>query len=86
MTYLDKEATVIYKAKDGKDTKVFPALEWLANLCSHIPNRVSRWRATMAITATSPEGKDRWREGMTRSPASSKHRVTRRHSGATGHA
>ena len=23
----------------GKTTKVFPALEWLANLCSHIPNR-----------------------------------------------
>jgi hypothetical protein len=47
MTYLDHEATVIYKAKsipggrsgDGKDQKVFPALEWLAAMCSHIPNR-----------------------------------------------
>jgi len=24
MTYLDQEATVVYKAKDGKDTKVLP--------------------------------------------------------------
>ena len=47
MTYLDQEATVVYKAKsipgprsgDGKDQKVFPAMEWLAAMCSHIPNR-----------------------------------------------
>jgi len=30
---------VVYKAKDGKDTKVFPAMEWLATMCSHIPNK-----------------------------------------------
>ena len=39
MTYLDQEATVAYKAKDGKDAKVFPAMEWLAAMCSHIPNK-----------------------------------------------
>jgi ribosomal protein S27E len=39
MTYLDQEATVVYTAKDGKDTKVFPAMEWLAAMCSHIPNK-----------------------------------------------
>ena len=39
MTYLEREGTVVYKAKDGKDTKIFPALEWLAAMCSHIPNR-----------------------------------------------
>jgi hypothetical protein len=39
MTYLDQEATVIYTAKDGTDQKIFPALEWLAAMCSHIPNR-----------------------------------------------
>ena len=33
------------KAKDGRNTKVFPALEWLAStrdlqvMCAHIPNR-----------------------------------------------
>ena len=39
MTYLEQEATVVYKAKDGKDAKVFPAMEWLAAMCSHIPNK-----------------------------------------------
>ena len=39
MQYLDQEGAVVYKSKDGKDTKVFPALEWLAAMCSHIPNR-----------------------------------------------
>jgi ribosomal protein S27E len=39
MTYLYHEATVVYAAKDGKVQKVFPAMEWLAAMCSHIPNR-----------------------------------------------
>jgi hypothetical protein len=26
-------------SRDGKDTKVFPVLEWLAAMCSHIQNR-----------------------------------------------
>jgi hypothetical protein len=41
MTYLPETSQVIYKAKAGKDKeqKVFPALEWLAAMCSHIPNR-----------------------------------------------
>ena len=39
MQYLDQEGTVVYISKDGKETKVFPALEWLAAMCSHIPNK-----------------------------------------------
>ena len=39
MKYLDQEGTVVYTAKDRKTNKVFPALEWLAAMCSHIPNR-----------------------------------------------
>ena len=39
MQYLDQEGKVVYTSKDGRTSKVFPALEWLANLCSHIPNR-----------------------------------------------
>ena len=39
MTYLDQEGKVIYQAKDGKSSKNFPALEWMAAMCSHIPNR-----------------------------------------------
>jgi hypothetical protein len=39
MQYLDQEGKVIYMAKDGKKTKIFTMMEWLANLCSHISNR-----------------------------------------------
>jgi len=39
MQYLDQEGTVVYRSKDGAATRNFPALEWLAAMCSHIPNR-----------------------------------------------
>ena len=39
LTYLDREATVVYTSKDGGTNKRFPALEWLAAMCSHIPNK-----------------------------------------------
>jgi len=39
MQYLDQEEKVVYTSKDKKTSKVFPALEWLANPRSHIPNR-----------------------------------------------
>ena len=28
-----------YKSKDGSQTKAFDALEWLAAVCSHVPNK-----------------------------------------------
>jgi hypothetical protein len=39
VTYLRDESKVIYQSKDGKQTETFDALEWLAAMCSHIPNR-----------------------------------------------
>jgi hypothetical protein len=39
MQYLADAGTVIYSAKDGKDRKVFDTPEWLAAMCSHVPNR-----------------------------------------------
>ncbi|MFH1671823.1 MAG: transposase [Pseudomonadota bacterium] len=39
MQYLADERTVIYSAKDGKDRMVFDAQEWLAAMCSYVPNR-----------------------------------------------
>ena len=39
MRYLEQEGKVIYTAKNGRASKTFPALEWLAAMCSHIPNR-----------------------------------------------
>jgi len=37
MQYLYQEGQVVYTSKDGRTSKSFPALEWLTNLCSHIP-------------------------------------------------
>ena len=39
MTYMREESKVIYKAKKGGETKTFDALEWLAAMCSHVPDR-----------------------------------------------
>jgi len=39
MTYIPDESKVIYRSKDGKDEKVFDPLEWIAAMCSHVPNK-----------------------------------------------
>jgi hypothetical protein len=39
MTYLPDESQVLYRSKDGKNEKTFDALEWLAAMCSHVPNK-----------------------------------------------
>ena len=39
MRYLEQEVTVVYRSRNGKDQKTFPAMDWLAAMCSHIPNR-----------------------------------------------
>jgi len=39
MSYVPEEAKVIYQSKDGKEEKVFDALEWRASMCSHVPNK-----------------------------------------------
>jgi hypothetical protein len=39
MIYQREKGQVAYRSKDGLQTKVFDALEWLAAMCSHVPNR-----------------------------------------------
>jgi hypothetical protein len=39
MTYVLEESKVLYQSKDGKKEKAFDALEWLAAMCSHGPNK-----------------------------------------------
>ena len=47
MPYVPEEAKVIYQARpcprpgsgNGKEVEVFDALEWLAAICSHVPNK-----------------------------------------------
>lgn len=37
MIYVPEMSQVVYASKDGRGRKVFDALEWLAAMCSHIP-------------------------------------------------
>ena len=39
MTYVPEESKVLYRSKDGKKENIFDALEWLAAMCSHVPNK-----------------------------------------------
>lgn len=39
MTYHRETGHVEYKSKGGAQTKVFDVLEWLAAMCSHVPNK-----------------------------------------------
>jgi Zn finger protein HypA/HybF involved in hydrogenase expression len=39
MTYIPEESKVSYQSKDGREEKTFDALEWLAAMCSHVPNK-----------------------------------------------
>jgi len=39
MTYIPEDSKVVYRSKDDKEEKVFDALEWLAAMCSHVPNK-----------------------------------------------
>ena len=55
MTYLRDEATVVYKAKKGRETKTFDAVNGLPPCAPISPTGASRWCATMAITAMFPE-------------------------------
>jgi len=56
MTYIPEEFKVVYKSKDDKKEKTFNALEWLAAMCSHVPNRreqMVRYGACPAVTCGS---------------------------------
>ena len=39
LNYDTQTATVAYKGKVGRRQKSFDALEWLAAMCSHVPNK-----------------------------------------------
>ena len=39
MTYIPEKSEVVYQSKDGKEEKIFDALEWIAAMCSHVPNK-----------------------------------------------
>ena len=42
MTYVPEMSKVVYASKDGEGKKVFDALEWLAAIGPHIPDRAEQ--------------------------------------------
>lgn len=42
LSYVADESKVIYKFKTGNDTKEFEAVDFIASICSHIPNQNNR--------------------------------------------
>lgn len=38
MSYVEEDGTVVYRSKDGAEQKVSDAPEWLAVMCSHVPD------------------------------------------------
>jgi hypothetical protein len=56
MHYMNQEGKVVYAAKHLKSLKVFPAMEWLAVMCSHIPNwgeQMVRYKDYVTLLETS---------------------------------
>jgi len=39
MNYMANESKVLYKSKNGNDSKEFDAVDFIASICSHIPNK-----------------------------------------------
>jgi regulator of protease activity HflC (stomatin/prohibitin superfamily) len=37
--YIPEESKVLYQSKDGRQEKAFDSLEWLAAMCSHVPDK-----------------------------------------------
>ena len=53
MTYISEESNVVYQSKDGKEEKIFDALEWLAAM----PACACR---TQTGVLTSPTRESKW--------------------------
>jgi len=70
MIYIPEESKVIYQSKDGKDEKVFDALEWIAAMVSHppaLPEIHSHWTEMLDREIRQASARDRrqpWRAGV----------------------
>jgi hypothetical protein len=84
MKYLDQAGEVVYTTKDRKTKKVFPEMEWLAAMCSHIPNRGEQMVRYYGYYSNVSRGK-RQKEGSDGViPVSLNNRETKRHAGKIG--
>ncbi|MBN2034679.1 MAG: transposase, partial [Deltaproteobacteria bacterium] len=80
MTYIPEESKVIYQSKDGKEEKIFDALEWLAAMCSHVPNKGEQmvryygYYSNVSRGKRKKENQDEWIPFILESDDSSKER------------
>ena len=63
--YLADPSKVVYRAKDGTDEKVFDALEWLAAMCPHIPDRGEQVVRYYGYYSTASRGLRQMKTSMT---------------------
>jgi hypothetical protein len=83
MTYLQEESKVICKAKKGRETKNYDALELLAPMCFHAPNWGEQMVSNMVGTVVSVEASGKRIKPILQSPISLK--LTRHHRQNAGH-
>jgi len=62
MEYSPEQATVVYRSKDGKDRKTYDALEWLAAMACHVPERGKQTIHYYGAYANSARGRERKRQ------------------------
>ena len=62
MDYSPDEATVVYRSKDGKEKKTYDALEWLATMACHVPERRKQTIRYYGAYANSVRGRERKRQ------------------------
>jgi len=62
MDYSPHEATVVYRAKDGQEKKAYDALEWLAAMPCHVPERGKQSIRYNGRYANSVRGRERKRQ------------------------
>ena len=61
MEYLPQEAKVLYQSKDGNEKKIYSALEWLAAMGAHVPDRYQQCVRYYGAYANSVRGRLRKR-------------------------
>jgi len=62
MDYSPEQATVVYRSKDGKEKKTYDALEWLAAMACHVPERKKQSIRYYGAFANSVRGRLRKRQ------------------------
>ncbi|MDP7078161.1 MAG: transposase [Desulfobacterales bacterium] len=81
----DGISKVIYQSKDEISTKTFEALDWLAAMCSHVPNRGEQMARYYGYYSNVSRGKREKADADDQIPCILEPELTARLSGEIGH-